>query len=58
MLLQAAIGLGNAKAPGVTDKLLQLVMSLYRAQETLTDRLKFLDVICADFGVQGVLLRN
>lgn len=54
-LLQAAVGLGRAKAPGVTDKLLQLVMSLYKAQPTLKAKTEFLSVICNDFGVNSMI---
>lgn len=51
--VQAAIGLGEAKVPGVTDKLLQLVMSLYKAQDSHQQRANFLTLICRDFGVQS-----
>lgn len=52
-LVQAAIGLGQAKVPGVTDRLLQLVMSLYRAQDSREWRREFLVLVCKDFGVDS-----
>ena len=51
--LQAALGLGQAKVPGVTDRLLQLVMSLYKARDSHEERTEFLNLICRDFGVQS-----
>ena len=53
--LQAALGLGEAKVPGVTDKLLQLVMGLYRAKSSQEEQAEFLTLICRDFGVQSKL---
>ena len=46
-LLHAAVNLRRAKAPGVTDQLLQLVMKCAAAKSC------FLKVVCEDFGVQG-----
>ena len=46
-LLHAAVALRRAKAPGVTDQLLQLVMKCAAAKGC------FLKVVCEDFGVQG-----
>ena len=46
-LLHAAIGSEGARAPGVTDRLLQLFMKIYRVQKDKSD---ILHLICTDFG--------
>jgi hypothetical protein len=49
-LLHAAIGSNGARAPGVTDRLLQLFMKLYRNQ---TEKSNLLRLICTDFGFES-----
>ena len=46
-LLHAAIGSDSARAPGVTDRLLQLFMKIHRVQK---DKSNILQLICTDFG--------
>ena len=51
-LLRLSLGLQRARAPGITDQLLQTVMKNYKARRTSAAKQQFLSVICQDFGIQ------
>ena len=52
-LLRLSVGLQKARAPGITDQLLQVVMQNYSSRTDDVSRLQFLKVACEDFGVHG-----